>query len=423
MRKAAIILAAGKGTRLCSELPKALHPVCGKPMLGYLVDRAKKAGCEKIVVVGGFKIGLVRDYLNTLGLGKTLVCVEQKQQLGSGHAVAQASAALKGFDGAVFVFYCDTPLIRQTTVREIFSHFSSEKTSCTLLSVELDKPAGYGRIKRGAQAEVLKIVEENDATADEKKIAEINVGCYVFGAKPLFEGLKKIQKNPLKKEYYLTDIIEIFARTGKVGAVMTADSSEVLGVNTRQDLAAVEKIEQKRILDVLMSQGVRIRSPKTVTIDADVRIGQDTTVMSHTVLEQGTVIGRNCTLGPFARVRGNSRIGSHSVIGNFVEIVRSVVGDHTQVKHLSYLGDAHVGSGVNIGAGTITANYDGKNKHRTVIKDGASIGSGTILVAPVVVGRAAVTGAGAVLTKNKNIPDKGVAVGVPARIFNHLRKR
>ena len=417
MRKAAIILAAGKGTRLRSALPKALHPICGKPMLGYLVERARLAGCEKIVVVGGYKIERVREYLATLGLGKSLVCVEQKEQLGSGHALMQAKRALTGFDGAVFVFYCDTPLISQATVKELFKNFSSEKTDCTLLSVELEKPFGYGRIQRGACAEVIRIVEEINAAPEQKKIREINVGCYVFLAKRLFEGLKKIQKNPLKKEYYLTDIIEIFSVSGKVGAVLTADAQEVLGVNSQKELAEVEEIAQNRILDGWMQKGVRIRSPKTVTIDADVTIGQDTTVMPHTVLEQGSVLGRNCTVGPFARIRGKSRIGNHAVVGNFVEIVRSSLGDHTQVKHLSYLGDAQVGARVNIGAGTITANYDGKNKHKTVIKDEASIGSGTILVAPVTVGRGAATGAGAVVTKNTSIPDHGVAVGVPARIL------
>lgn len=386
-------------------------------MLGYLVERAKAAGCEKIVVIGGYKIELVREYLATLGLGKSLVCVEQKEQLGSGHAVGQAKRSLAGFQGAVFVFYCDTPLISQATVKEIFKNFSSDKTDCTLLSVELEKPFGYGRIERGACAEVVKIVEEVNASPAQKKIREINVGCYVFSASRLFEGLKKVQKNPLKKEYYLTDIIEIFSASGKVGAVLTADQEEVLGVNSQKELSQVEEIAQKRILDGWMEKGVRIRSPKTVTIDADVMIGQDTTVMSHTVLEQGSSLGRGCTVGPFARIRGKSRIGNHAVIGNFVEIVRSSVGEHTQVKHLTYLGDAVIGSYVNIGAGTITANYDGKNKHQTLIKDRASIGSGTILVAPVTVGRGAVTGAGAVVTKNRHVPDNSVVVGVPAKIL------
>ncbi len=424
MRKAAIILAAGKGTRLRSILPKALHPICGKPMLGYLVERARVAGCEKIVVVGGYKIELVREYLKSLGLGASLVCVEQKEQLGSGHAVQQAARALKNFQGAVFVFYCDTPLISQATVKELFKNYSSEKTDCTLLSVELKQPFGYGRVQRGPSAEVVKIIEENDATSDEKNIREINVGCYVFSAVRLFEGLKKIKKNPQKKEYYLTDIVEIFSQSGKVGAVITADAKEVLGVNSQKDLARVEEIAQKRILDGWMDKGVRIRCPKTVTIDADVRIGQDTTVMPHTVLEQGSVIGRGCKLGPFARIRGNSRVGNHVVVGNFVELVRTTLGDHTQVKHLSYLGDASVGAYVNIGAGTITANYDGKNKHQTVIRDRASVGSGTILVAPVVVGRAAVTGAGAVVTRRNNVPDRALVVGVPARIITkrHLKR-
>ena len=417
MRKAAIILAAGKGTRLNSSLPKALHTICGKPMLGYLVERARAAGCEKIVVVAGYKIELVREYVSTLNLGKSLVVVEQKQQSGSGHAVRVASRALGGFGGAVFVFYCDTPLVSGQTVKELLNTFTARKADAALLSVELEKPFGYGRVLRGKSGEVVKIVEENNASNDEKKIREINVGCYVFDAKKLFWGLKKIKQNPVKKEYYLTDLVEIFSQSGRVEAVIARDAEEVLGVNTQKELAKLQEIAQSRILDGWMESGVRIPSPKTVTIDADVRIGQDTTVMPHTVLEQGTVIGRGCTVGPFARIRGKSRIGHHAVIGNFVEIVRSSVGDYTQVKHLTYLGDAKIGSHVNIGAGTITANFDGKKKHQTVIGDKAQIGSGTILVAPVKVGRAAVTGAGSVVTKNRNVPDHGVAVGIPARIL------
>ena len=421
MRKAAIILAAGKGTRLKSSLPKALHPVCGKPMLGYLVDRARAAGCEKIVVIAGFGIERVREYLKSLNLGASLVCVEQKEQLGSGHAVLQASRALAGFEGAAFVFYCDTPLIKNETVREIWKNFTSEKNDCTMLTVELEDPAGYGRICRGASAEVTGIVEHNDATEEEKKIREINVGCYVFGAGRLFQALKQVKALPKKKEYYLTDVIGLLAADGRVGAVITGDTGEAMGVNTQKDLAAIEEIAQKRILERLMGEGVRIRQPQTVTIDADVTIGQDTTVMPHTVLEQGTVIGRGCTIGPFARIRGASRIGHQVTVGNFVEIVRSELGNETQVKHLSYLGDAVVGARVNIGAGTITANYDGKHKHRTVIKDQASIGSGTVLVAPVTVGRGAVTGAGAVVTKNNDVPDRGTAVGVPARLLKKAK--
>ena len=421
MRKAAIILAAGKGTRLRSELPKALQTICGQPMLGALIDRARQAGCEKIVVVAGFQNALIREYLKTLNLGQKLVCVEQKEQLGSGHAVACGMKALRGWGGAVFVFYCDTPLILPSTVKALYQNFIQEKTDCSLLSVELEKPFGYGRILRGPSAEVVKIVEENDATADEKRIREINVGCYVFSADKLGAGLLKIQKNRAKGEYYLTDMIEILAAQGRVGAVITGDTEEVLGVNTQKELSQVEEIAQARILDRWMEAGVRIRGPQTVTIDADVLIGQDTTVLPHTVLEQGSVIGRGCTVGPFARIRGASHIGSYVTVGNFVEIVRSTIGDHTQIKHLSYLGDAKVGARVNVGAGTITANYDGKNKHVTQIKEGASIGSGTILVAPVIVGRLAVTGAGSVVTKNKNVPDRGVVVGIPARVINKLK--
>ncbi len=398
-----------------------MQMICGRPMVGYLVERARLAGCEKIVVVAGHGIELVREYLKSMGMAGSLLCVEQKEQLGSGHALMQAASSLRGFDGATYVFYCDTPLIRQETVRELFEDHATGKTDCSLLSVEMQEPTGYGRIKRGPFAEVTAIVEENDATPEEKSVKEVNVGCYVFNAVKLFSALKLVGRNAKKKEYYLTDVIEIFAKDGRVRAVMAACQKEVLGVNTQKELAQAEEIAQKRILDGWMDRGIRIRRPHTVTIDADVRIGQDTTVMPGTVLEEGAVIGEGCTLGPFARIRGKSVIGKNTIIGNFVEVVRSQVGDHTQVKHLSYLGDAKVGSRVNIGAGTITANYDGKNKSRTVIKDGAHIGSGTVLVAPVTVGRSAVTGAGAVLTKNKNVPDRGVVVGIPARLIKKIK--
>ncbi len=409
-RPAAIILAAGKGTRMKSELPKAMHMICGRPMLDFLLKTAKAAGCENIFVVAGHGFELVREFT-----GKRAILVRQKEQLGSAHAVNQTASKLSKFTGPVFVFYCDTPLIKAGTAKNLLRDFLEKKALCTLLSVASPDPFGYGRIKRDLSGTVEKIVEENDASAEEKKISEINVGCYVFDAKKLFTVLRSVQKNALKKEYYLTDVIERLAKQGSVNSVVTTDTDEVLGINSRTDLAKAEKIMQERIIKEWIEKGVRIRDPKSTMIDADVEIGQDTTLLPNTVIEQGSVIGRGCTIGPFARIRGGSRVGDGSVIGNFVEIVRSKIGKNTQIKHLSYIGDAEIGSFVNIGAGTITANYDGKKKHKTIIKDKAQIGSGTILVAPVIVGREARTGAGAVVTKKNNVPDRAVVVGVPAR--------
>ena len=393
-----------------SDLPKALQPICGETMLDHLLRSAERAGSNKIFVVAGYKIDLVQR-----SVGTRAQIVHQKELLGSGHAVNQTAQALAHFPGSVLVLYCDTPLLSAATIIKLIEDHFVNDTDCTLLSVELDDPFSYGRIKRNDSGRVVKIVEENDADADEKKIREINVGCYIFERQGLFDALKAVRKNPKKKEYYLTDVIETLAANGEVKAVMTGDREEVRGVNTRQDLAKMERLMQDRILDAWIEKGVRIRDPKTTVIDAGVEIGHDTVVLPHTVIEDRSVIGKNCVIGPFARIRGGSKIGDGCVIGNFVEIVRSKIGNKTQVKHLTYLGDAEIGSSVNIGAGTITANFDGKHKHKTIIKDKAQIGSGTILVAPVTVGRSSKTGAGAVVPKGKNVADRTVVVGVPAK--------
>jgi len=393
-----------------SSLPKALHPVCGRPMTEFLIQRAKEAGSWKTIVVAGYQIERVRQVL-----GANAQVVLQKDQLGSGHAVQQSARLLTNFNGSVLVLYCDTPLITAVTLKKILQNHRANKTDCTLLSVDSPAPVGYGRVKRRGDGYVEKIVEELEASLEEKAIREINVGCYVFQAKKLYSALKRVQKNPNKKEYYLTDVIEILSREGRVEAVKTEDQEEVLGVNTRIDLSRVQEIMQRRLLEAWMERGVGIQDPKSTFIDSDVKIGQDTLLLPHTVIEEGSQIGDRCVIGPFARIRGASRIGSESVIGNFVEIVRSKIGHNTQIKHLSYLGDAQVGHFVNIGAGTITANFDGKTKHKTVIQDRAQIGSGTILVAPLTIGRAAKTGAGAVVTKNTRVPEKSVFIGIPAK--------
>lgn len=408
----ALILAAGKGTRLRSELPKALHKLCGKPMLGWLVDRAVEAGAKMPVVVAGYRADLVRAWA-----GSKAKIVLQKNQLGSGHAVAVSATAFRGFDGTILLFYCDTPLLTRGTIKRLLDHHRSSGAQATLLTVSIPDPTGYGRVKRGPGGEVLSIVEELSASADEKRIREINVGFYAFEAKALFAALKKVRRDPVKKEYYLTDVVAILSEAGRVEALETADQEEVQGVNSLRELAHAESVAQRRVLEALMDAGVRIRDPKTTTIDADVRIGQDTTVLPHTVVEEGASIGRQCTIGPFARIRAHSKIGDRVVIGNFVEIVRSEIASGSQVKHLTYLGDARIGKGVNVGAGTITANYDGRDKHLTVIEDGASIGSGTVLVAPVRVGKNAKTGAGSVIPARRNVAAGSTVAGVPARVL------
>lgn len=417
----ALILAAGKGTRLRSELPKALHTLCGKPMLGWLVDRAAEAGAKTPVIVAGYRADLVKAWAGSRhkgvgGQAKAKI-VLQKNQLGSGHAVACAQKAFRGFKGTILLFYCDTPVLTRDTVARLLKHHRDTDADATLLSVSVDDPAGYGRVKRAADGRVLSIVEELSATADEKTLREINVGLYAFESDKLFAALKKVGRDTKKKEYYLTDVIAVLAENGRVEAVETADREEVQGVNSMKELARAEATARQRVLEALMDSGVRIRDPRTTTIDADVRIGQDTTVLPHTVIEEGTSIGRKCVIGPFARLRAHSKIGDRVVIGNFVEIVRSEIGNESQVKHLTYLGDARVGRRVNVGAGTITANYDGRAKHATVIGDGASIGSGTVLVAPVRIGARAKTGAGSVVPARRDVPAGKTVIGVPARVL------
>lgn len=404
-----MILAAGKGTRLKSELPKALHRVAGQPMLAHLLDAVERLAPARTVVVAGYKFSDVKRFV-----GRRASVARQARQLGSGHAVMAAERALNGFHGTTLVLYCDTPAVTTRTLEKLLEVKRDRGSDCALLSSEMDDPTGYGRVKRAPDGRVTGIVEETDAAADEKSIREINVGGYAFDSKSLFGALKRVRPNEKKGEIYLTDAVGILCGEGRVDALVVEDADETRGANTRAELAALGGIVQDKILERLAEGGVEIRDPRTVTIDADVKIGAGTRILPHTVIEEGSVIGKDCVIGPFARIRGGSKIGDRAVIGNFVEIVRTTIGRGSQVKHLSYLGDAVVGEGVNVGAGTVTANYDGRAKHRTVIRDGARIGSGTVLIAPVTVGRLAVTGAGAVVPKGKNVPDRTTVVGVPA---------
>lgn len=399
-----------------SPLPKALMPLCGKPMLWHVLRKALSLKAKKTVVVAGFRADLVKRLV-----GRSAEVIRQKRLLGSGHAVSAAYGALKGFKGRVLVLYCDTPLVSRRSMETLLGRHTNG-SGVTLLSARLEDPAGYGRIRRSGTGAVEGIVEEKDASEAQRGLNEVNVGAYVFDSQKLFAALKSVSLNPLKKEYYLTDAVGILAREGLAEAVPApGGAEESLGVNTRLDLAKLGMRMQDEVLKEFSEQGVVIRDPRTTVIDAGVRIGEGTVVQPSTVIEEDSVIGKGCVIGPFARIRGASRIGDRSVIGNFVEVVRSVIGPDTIIKHLSYIGDARIGRGVNIGAGTITANFDGKTKHVTVIKDKASLGSGTVLIAPVTVGRGAKTGAGAVVPKRQNIPDGGVVAGVPAKILKKAR--
>ena len=412
-----VILAAGKGTRFYSDIPKVLHDLHGKPILQHVLDAASACGFEKPVVVIGHKAGEIERFLK----GKARPVV-QERQLGTADAVKSAKKELSRFDD-IAVLYGDVPLVKKETLRSLIKQHKASASSCTVLTVDMDDPSGYGRIIRGISGAVKAIVEDKEAAAEEKRVREINVGLYCFDRKDLFEVISRVQKSKVKKEFYLTDVIEILLEDGrKVGAFKTDDAGESFGMNSRADLAKAYSILNRRKIKELNGGSVTVLDPATTFISPGAKIGKDTVIYPFTVIEKDVVIGKRCAIGPFCRLRPGTTIDDDAEIGNFVEIVRSKIGSKSKAKHLTYLGDTVVGKGANVGCGTITANYDGKKKSRTVIGDKVFVGSGTILVAPVKVGNGAVTGAGSVVLKNKNIPAKAVVVGVPARILDKSKK-
>ncbi len=414
----AIILAAGKGVRMKSDLPKVLHAVAGKPMVLHVCAVAQEIGSLKTVVVVGHHAELVKQVLP-----KTALPVIQRQLLGTADAVKAALTKLRTFSGDVVILCGDTPLLRSETIKELIKRHRQTKSVCTVLTAKVPDPTGYGRIIRDPADQVLAIREHKDATEEEKLVTEINTGVYCFNIEQLRRGLSKIRLNEKKKEFYLTDIIETLVREEKaVAAYLMADYWEGLGVNNREELTVAEGLLRKRILQNLLSNGVGIVDPNTTYVAADAQIGVDTIIRPFTVIEENVRIGSRCVIGPFARLRPGTRIGNNVEVGNFAEVSRSQLGDGSRMKHFGFLGDALVGQRVNIGAGVVTANYDGKNKNLTVIKDDVFVGSDSILVAPVTIGKKAMTGAGSVVTAGKNVPDGKIAVGIPARILARRSK-
>ncbi len=414
----AIILAGGLGTRMRSETPKVLHNLNGRPMIHHVLDVVKSAGVKDVVCVAGHKSDEVKAAL------KDVKTVKQKRPLGSADAVSSAKKLFKNFTGDLLVLCGDAPLVRPETIMRLKEVHAKGKNTCTLLTTRMEDPTSYGRIARDPQDLPCGIIEETEATRAEKRISEVNVGTYCFNAGKFFPLLSAVTNKNRKKEYFLTDIIGLIHKENlKIGSVMTDDPDEALGINTRKDLAMAEKVLHKRKLTRLMSEGVTILAPESTYIDDSVRIDRDTVVYPHTVIEGEVSIGKKCRIGPFARIRSGCTLRDNVEIGNFVELVRTTVGANAKIKHHTYLGDTSVGKNVNVGAGTITANYDGKKKNRTAIDDGAFIGVGTMLVAPVKIGKGARTGAGCVVTKKKNVPPKAVAVGVPARILKKGKRR
>jgi bifunctional UDP-N-acetylglucosamine pyrophosphorylase / glucosamine-1-phosphate N-acetyltransferase len=406
---AVIILAAGKGTRMKSELPKALHLLCGRPMLGYVLDLAASLKAQKTIVVLGYKHEEVKKLIPA-----GVKAVRQRKLLGSGDAVKEALPLLKGFKGTVLVLYVDNPLLKKETIQKLLKRHQEGNADATLLTAVTEQPKGYGRILRDEYYSICGIKEEKDALDVEKDIKEINTGIICFKKEKLQKALRSVRPNNRKKEYYLTDAIGIIYKSkGLVEAVKISDIKESMGINSRAELAAANSIMRKRINERLMLEGVTLVDPDSTFIGFDVKIGRDSVIYPFTVIEKGVKIGKRSAVGPFAHLREGTELGDEVVAGNFIETVRAKIADKSWARHFSYLGDARIGRSVNIGAGTVTANFNGKDKNTTIIKDKAFIGSDTILIAPVKVERSAVTGAGAVVTRD--VPENSVVAGVPAR--------
>ncbi|MBC8140886.1 MAG: bifunctional UDP-N-acetylglucosamine diphosphorylase/glucosamine-1-phosphate N-acetyltransferase GlmU [Armatimonadetes bacterium] len=424
---AAIVLAAGKSTRMRSRLPKVLHPVCGRPILAHILHALAEAGITRRIAVIGHEAETVRQNMDDYFGAGTLEYALQTEQKGTGHAVQMAQAALHGFTGTVLVLAGDTPLLSAEVLKLLLAEHSRTGATATVLTAVLPDAGAYGRIIRGDGGEVLGIVENKDATPEQKAIREINTGVFAFDAPALFAALSDLSPANAQGEYYLTDVLAILRGAGKtVRAVVTEDTDVILGVNTRVELAEIAAKMRSRILRDLMLSGVTVEDPATTYVDAGVTVGQDsvlepmtklcgdTQIGANCVIRLGTVIadstvGDGCKVGPFAHIRPGSTLAANVKIGNFVEVNRSELGEKVSAAHLTYLGDATVGANTNIGAGTITCNYDGFNKSRTVIGEDAFIGSHSTLIAPLTIESGALTAAGSVITQN--VPANAIAVG------------
>lgn len=408
----AIILAAGEGTRLGTTQPKALLPLCGRPLISHVVATARAAGLRRLLVVVGRG---AKEVAAVLPRGVEVVL--QPRRRGTADAVRCARQRLGRHRGDVVVLYGDAPLIRPETVRRLLETQRAQGARCTVLTAQMADPQGYGRIIRDGRGAVAGIVEDRDATAAQRAIQEINAGHCCWQAETLWQALAAVQPSRVTGEWYLTDALRwvVAAGEGAVATVAAIEPAEAWGVNTLAELAQVQTALRWRLLAEHLRRGVRIVDPATTYIDAGARIGRDTVIEPCTVLAGDVVIGRGCRIGPFARLRPGARVADGTRIGNFVELVRTRVGRGVRVNHMTYLGDTTVGDQTNIGAGTITANFDGTHKHPTRIGAHSFIGSDTVLVAPVRVGNNAVTGAGTVVPRGHHVRPGQIVVGVPAR--------
>lgn len=438
MYKCALVLAAGKGKRMKSDLPKVIHKVCGKEMVNHVIDALKKSGLKDIDVIVGKGASQVEEATKNREVNYSM----QIEQLGTGHAVMCAEDFLKDKDGTVIILNGDSPLMTEDTIKKCIEFHENGNYSATLITSILDKPDGYGRIIRDENSSVKKIVEDKDCSSEELKVREVNSGMYCFNIEDLVEGLKGINNENAQGEYYLTDIVEIFKNSNKKVGAVPISFEETLGVNSRIQLSNVEKIMRRRINERHMENGVTIIDPDSTYIGNDVEIERDVIIYPGNVLEGSTVIksgcmlypnsrisssvinenvtiqssvildsavGSNTTVGPFAYIRPESKIGSSVRIGDFVEIKKSTIGNNTKVSHLTYIGDAQVGESCNFGCGTVVVNYDGKKKNKTIIGNHSFIGCNTNLVSPVKVEDNTYIAAGSTITDTVSEGDLAIA--------------
>lgn len=432
-----VILAAGMGTRMKSKMPKVLHTVCGKPLSKWVIDASKAAGADKVCAVVGHKAETVKEVL-----GDVCEFALQAEQKGTGHAVMQAIDVIKNSKGEVVILNGDTPLITAETINKAIEYHKNNDNQATVITAILDDATGYGRIVRDNDGSVLKIVEQKDASEEEKKINEVNSGMYVVDAQSLVYALDKITPNNAQGEYYLTDTLEILLSAGKkIGGYAISDNDEIRGINDRVQLNEAEKIMQKRINEYHMRNGVTMRNPESVYIEDGVEIGNDTEICQNVTIKSGTKIGSDCVIGsgsmldravihdgvdvlssvilesevdegthvgPFAYIRPNCHVGKEVKVGDFVELKNSNIDDGTKISHLTYIGDSDVGKRVNFGCGTVTCNYDGKKKYRTTIGDDCFVGCNTNFVSPINVGDGVYIAAGSTITED--IPENSLSI-------------
>jgi bifunctional UDP-N-acetylglucosamine pyrophosphorylase/glucosamine-1-phosphate N-acetyltransferase len=412
----AIILAAGQGKRMKSETAKVLHEVCGRPMIRYVVDAARGAGARTIIVVVGYAADQV---LGSLHGEPDILFATQAEQLGTGHAVKICRPLLADYQGPALILVGDEPLLRPEPLADLLARQEHEGAACLLGTAEVQDAMGFGRILRDSAGRFLRIVEERDCTPEEKAIKEVNPSCYVFELPLLWDALEQIGTSNAQGEYYLTDAPErLMAMGQKVMALNVLQSDDIFGVNTRQHLAQAASVMQARIQDHWMTEGVTIVDPRNTYIDGRATIGRDTIIYPFSVISGNVKIGAMCRVGPFTHLRDGTVLEDRVEAGAFVEISKSHIDSGSIARHLAYLGNAYVGRNVNVGAGAITANFDGTRKNETRIGDRAFIGSGAVLVAPVNVGQEATVGAGAVVTRGRHIDDGETVVGVPARTLS-----